>query len=130
MTLVILCVVALLCMLLTTVIYRKFWNRGLSAEVRFTKEQIDEGQSVILQEKIENRKILPLPTLTVKFQMDRGISYVNTENTSRTDKQYRNDCISVMPYQRVIRSLEIVGTKRGFYSVDEINLVAMDILYR
>lgn len=130
MTLVILCVVALLCMLLTTVIYRKFWNRGLSAEVSFTKEQIDEGQSVILQEKIENRKILPLPTLTVKFQMDRGISYVNTENTSRTDKQYRNDCISVMPYQRMIRSLEIVGNQRGFYSVDEINLVAMDILYR
>lgn len=130
MTLVILCVVALLVMLLTTIIYKRFWNLGLSAEVRFTKEQIDEGQSVILQEKIENRKILPLPTLTVKFQMDREISYTDTENTSRTDKQYRNDCISVMPYQRVVRSLELIGTKRGFYSVDEINLVAMDILYR
>lgn len=130
MTLVILCVAALACMLITTMIYRKFWGYGLSAEVRFAGEQIDEGQSVILQEKIENRKILPLPTLTVKFQLDRGLDYVNTENTSKTDKQYRNDCISVMPYQRVTRSLEMVGVKRGFYSVDEIDLVAMDLFYR
>lgn len=130
MTLVILCLTALVCMALTSAVYKKFWNRGLSAQVTFAREQIDEGQSVLLQEKIENRKILPLPTLTVKFQLDRSIHYRNTENTNRTDKQYRNDCISVMPYQRVTRSLEIIGTKRGFYSVDEIGLVAFDLLYR
>lgn len=130
MTVLILCVVALVCMVLTTAVYGKFWMRGLSAEVKFEREQIEEGQTVRIKEKIENRKLLPLPTLTVKFRLDRDIRYVDTENTSRTDKQYRNDCISVMPYQRVTRSFEVIGTKRGFYSVDEVDVVAMDLLYR
>ncbi len=130
MSLIILCVAAFVFLLVTVAIYQKFWNYGLAAEVTFNREQIEEGQSVVLREKIENRKILPLPTLTVKFELDRSLRYVDKINTSITDKQYRNDCISVMPYQRVIRSLEITGTKRGFYSVDGVNLVAMDILYR
>lgn len=122
---------AVVCLIaLTTKLYEKLWNKGLSVEVFFDKKQIDEGQVVQIKERIENRKLLPLPTLTVKFYLDRNISYIEKENTRRTDKQYRNDCISIMPYQRVIRSFEAVGTTRGCYTVDEINLVAMDLLYR
>lgn len=130
MTIVILCVAALLCMLCITVVYGRFWLRGLSVEVKFDSAQINEGDVVQIREKIENRKLLPLPTLTVKFRLDREIAYVDSTNTSRTDKQYRNDCISVMPYQRVVRSFQAAGTKRGFYSVDELDVVAMDLLYR
>ena len=117
-------------MLCITVVYGRFWLRGLSVEVKFDRAQINEGDAVQIREKIENRKLLPLPTLTVKFRLDREIAYVDSTNTSRTDKQYRNDCISVMPYQRVVRSFQVVGTKRGFYSVDELDVVAMDLLYR
>ena len=127
MSLIILCAAALACLMLTTLIYDKYWKHGLNVSVAFQKRQIEEGQHVVLQEKVENRKILPLLTLTVKFQMDREMQYVETENTNRTDRQYRNDCIPIMPYQRVIRSLELIGTARGFYSVDEISVVASDL---
>ena len=130
MSLIILCAAALACLMLTTLIYDKYWKHGLNVSVAFQKRQIEEGQHVVLQEKVENRKILPLLTLTVKFQMDREMQYVETENTNRTDRQYRNDCIPIMPYQRVIRSLELIGTARGFYSVDEISVVASDLFFQ
>ncbi len=130
MSLIILCAAALACLMLTLLVYDKYWKYGLNVSVAFAKRQIEEGQHVILQEKVENRKILPLLTLTVKFQMDREMQYVETENTNRTDMQYRNDCIPVMPYQRVTRSLELVGTARGFYSVDKINVVASDLFFQ
>lgn len=130
MSLIIVIAASLLFLRLTVVVYERFWDRGLAAEVTFDRQQIEEGQGVVLREKIENNKILPLPALTVKFKLERGIRYTEKENTSVTDKQYRNDCIFVMPYQRVTRSFRAVGTSRGFYSVDEVNLVAEDVLFR
>ncbi len=130
MSLIIIGVVALLCLAVTVAVYEKFWDHGLTASVAFDKEQIEEGQSVVLKEIVENNKILPLLMLSVKFRLERNIRYLDQENSSVTDKQYRNDCISVMPYQRVTRSFPAVGTGRGFYSVEEVNLVATDLLFR
>ena len=51
-------------------------------------------------------------------------------HTSVTDRQYRNDWVAVMPYKRVTRSIEIIGTKRGYYNIEEVRLVTTDILFR
>ncbi len=130
MVLIILALVALLCLTVTVRVYERFWDYGLSASVAFDREQIEEGQGVVLKEIVENNKILPLLMLSVKFRLERNIRYLNGENSRITDKQYRNDCVSVMPYQRVTRSFPAVGTGRGFYSVEEVNLVATDLLFR
>lgn len=130
MSLIILWAAVFVCMPLMTEVFHRFWNRGLSVKVFFGQEQIEEGQSVMLKEQIENRKIMPLLTLTVKFKLNRNIAYANTENTRRTDYQYRNDCISVMSYQRVTRSFKVVGTKRGYYPLREIDITAADFLFR
>lgn len=130
MSLIILWAAVIVCMPLMTEVFHRFWNRELSVKVFFAQEQIEEGQSVMLKEQIENRKRMPLLTLTIKFKLDRNIAYVNTENTKRTDNQYRNDCISVLSYQRVTRSFEIVGTKRGYYTVGEVDIAAADFLFR
>ena len=66
----------------------------------------------------------------VKFEMDRNILCVERTHTSVTDRQYRNDWVAVMPYKRVTRSIEIIGTKRGYYSIGEVRLVTTDILFR
>ena len=78
---------------------------------------------------MENRKLLPLPMLMVKFEMDRKIKCLDGIETSVTDRQYRNDWIAAMQYKRVTRSIEIVGQQRGFYSIDELRLVTTDILF-
>lgn len=130
MTLVYLAIVAVLCISVTITIYRKFWDYGLTAEVSFSQDEVEEGQTLLLKEKVENRKLLPLPTLMVKFEMDRNIQCVDRTYTSITDKQYRNDWVAVMPYKRVTRSIEVTGTKRGYYCIEEVRLVTTDILFR
>ena len=129
MTIVYLGIAALICVWFTTEIYRKFWDYGLSAEVLFSQHEVEEGGRLYLKEKVENRKWLLLPTLMVKYEMDRNILCVDRTQTSVTDKQYRNDWLAVMPYKRVTRSIEVIGTKRGYYRIDEIGLVATDILF-
>ena len=129
MTLVSLGIIAAICIYISLVIYRKFWDYGLTASVSFSQENVEEGQKLILKETVENRKILPLPTLQFKFEMDRNVYCVEGSRTSVTDKQYRNDWIAVMPYKRVTKSVEVIGTKRGFYRIDEVSLVATDILF-
>lgn len=130
MTLIYLLIVALLCLWVTKIFYEKFWDRGLTSEVVFSKCEVEEGQKLYLKEKVENRKWLPLPTLMVKFEMDRNIVCVDGAKTSITDRQYRNDWVAAMPYKRVTRSIEIIGTKRGYYNIEEIRLVTNDILFR
>lgn len=130
MTLVYLGIVAMLCICVTTAFYRRFWDYGLTAEVLFSQREVEEGGRLYLRERIENRKWLPLPTLMVKFEMDRNILCVVRTHTSVTDRQYRNDWVAVMPYKRVTRSIEIIGTKRGYYSIGEVRLVTTDILFR
>ena len=125
MTLIYLLIVALLCLWVTKIFYEKFWDRGLTSEVVFSKCEVEEGQKLYLKEKVENRKWLPLPTLMVKFEMDRNIVCVDGAKTSITDRQYRNDWVAAMPYKRVTRSIEIIGTKRGYYNIEEIRLVKM-----
>ena len=130
MTLVYLGIVAAICISVTITIYRRFWDYGLSADVAFSQHEVEEGQTLLLKEKVENRKILPLPTLMVKLEMDRNIQCADRTSTNVTDKQYRNDWVAVMPYKRVTRSIEVTGTKRGYYSIEEVRLVTTDILFR
>lgn len=130
MTLIFLIVVTVVCLSVTSSIYKKYWDYGLDATVFFEKDKIEEGQCVVLKERIENRKWLPLPTLMLKFGMDRSLQCTDSIHTSVTDKQYRNDSIPIMANERVTRSVEIMGTQRGFYGIEEIRLVATDILFR
>lgn len=129
MTLVYLGIVAVVCILVTLSVYSTFWDYGLTADVSFSQNEVEEGQTLIIKEKVENRKMLPLPMLMVKFEMDRNIKCVDSVNTSVTDKQYRNDWVSIMPYKRVTKKIEVIGTKRGYYSIDELRLVTSDILF-
>lgn len=130
MKLVFLAAAVFLLMYLTEKFYQIFWNRNLKAKVRFQDAAVREGEHTWIEEIIENKKILPLPTLTVKFQLERELQIKDRENTARTDMQYRNDCLVVMPYQKITRRLEIECQKRGYYGVTKLSLGMMDLLYR
>ena len=129
-TLIYLGVVALVFLSLTVRLYQKNWDKGLKAEVDFTEEAVEEGQQLAVKVKVENRKWLPLPTLMVKFEMDRNLLCKDGTQTSVTDKQYRNEFITIMPNERVTRMIPINATKRGFYSIDEWSFVTTDILFK
>ncbi len=54
---------------LQRVIYRKLWNRNLTAKVSFTEKTITEGEPVSIEEMLTNDKMLPLPWVHLKFQV-------------------------------------------------------------
>ncbi len=88
MTFLTLAIVAVVFIVMTVYVYSKYWDYGLTAKVSFEHKIIDEGQKLFLLEQIENRKILPLPTLLLKFEMDRELRCSDCMDTSITDKMY------------------------------------------
>lgn len=121
---------ALIIYFLQAVFYQKYWDRHLHVAVTYNKNYADIGETVELTEQIENRKILPLPVLYVKFRSSRTFQYQSSENTSLSDYYYRNDIFSILGNQQITRKQVFRTTKRGYYEIDSINLVANDLFMR
>lgn len=108
-------------------LYEYFWGKNLSADVVFTERAITEGEVGRIQETIVNAKLLPLPMIRVKFEIDRSLQFEEEINSSISDKCYKNDIFSIMLYQKITRTIPFRGTKRGYYSIDQMDLVSTDL---
>ncbi|WP_167956824.1 DUF58 domain-containing protein [Anaerosporobacter faecicola] len=111
-------------------IYEKIWYRQVNACVTFEEEEVVEGEGGTITEVLENAKGIPLPSIILKFALDRSIDYLLPENTSKSDFQYRNDCIVAMPYEKITRKFQVTYRKRGYFTISEVQLVASDPLYK
>lgn len=119
---------ALLLWEIQSVWYAKHWDEELFVSLAFSRKSTVRGESCELLETIENRKLLPLPVLKVKFQMSRQLAFEDAgTESSVTDQYYRNDVFSVRPYTRHIRSLRFTCKKRGFYRINGLDVVAGDL---
>lgn len=120
---------AYLLLLLQKKIYQILWNKHLKIRLEFTQPSLFEGEKGELLEIIENGKRLPLPMLKVKFQTDRNLQFTDDTRSSKvTDLYYRNDIFQVSGRERIIRKLEFIAGKRGYYRIHNIDLVASDLL--
>lgn len=117
------------CYLLQKYLYQRFWNTGITVEITFEKDEVTEGEGNTLFEVVENRKWLPLATLKVKFQCSRHLLFKGGKGSVVTDLYYRSDFFSVMPYQRITRSLKMDCPKRGYYGIRGVDLVAADLFF-
>ena len=91
--------IAVLCFLVIylgqTVIYRKYWDQGLSLDLDFDDRYLEIGDKSGITETITNRKMLPLTTLHVKFSTARSLQFQENENAVVTDFYHRNDPFSL-----------------------------------
>ena len=110
-------------------IYSRLWKKGVTVELNFEKNMVRAGEEVKLMEVVENRKWRPLSSLKVKFQCSKYLIFPEGTNSSVTDRYYRNDLFSVMPYQRITRTHRIVCPKRGYYGIYGIDLVGADLFF-
>ncbi|MBR1930631.1 MAG: DUF58 domain-containing protein [Lachnospiraceae bacterium] len=108
-------------------LYKKIWNRNLSADISFTSDHIFEGEKGYLKEVIENGKRLPISMLKVKFQTNRNLIFDASKGSRTTDQYYRNDIFHVAGGEKITRTIPFVGGKRGYYSITEMELVASDL---
>lgn len=115
--------------ILQRVVYSRLWQEGVTVTLTFDKSTVRAGEEVRLLEVVENRKGLPLSSLKVKFQCSRYLLFSDSTNSSVTDRYYRNDLFSVMPYQRITRTHRIACPKRGYYGIYGIDLVGADLFF-
>jgi len=109
-------------------IYVKFWLKGLSAEIGFANENATPGDIVDLIEVVTNQKWMPLHFINVKFQLDRNLKFDNMDSNSVvSDKSYKNDVFSLLFFQKVTRTIPLVCKKRGYYTIDKIELLSMGL---
>ena len=108
-------------------LYKSFWRKNISVELLFSKDAALEGEELSLLEVVTNRKLLPLPVLQVKFMSSRNLEYKDFDNSKVSDNFYRNDIISVMPYQKVTRTLPFVCAHRGYYSINRMDIVCSNL---
>ena len=106
-----------------TIMYRRLWNKNLGTSLSFDRDVLYEGQTNELCEVIENRKYMPIPILQVKFSITRTFLFEKRNNTNVTDKYYRSDFFTIMPWQKIRRTYPFVCSKRGFYTTDGLDLI-------
>lgn len=105
--------------------YRRSWFKGVSADIRFSTDHVTAGDTVNLIEVITNRKWLPLHFVNVKFQIDRNLKFDGTDTNSQvSDHAYKNDVFSLLFYQKVTRTIPVICTKRGYYSVNKMDIIS------
>ena len=122
-------IVAFVLVLLECLIYKKYWDKNLNVSVFFQQNGISEGEEGEIIEIIENRKRLPLTMLKVKFQTSRYLGFLDAIGSKTTDQYYRNDIFQVGSGEKITRKLRFVGTKRGYYHIKNIDLVASDLFF-
>ncbi|MCR5742951.1 MAG: DUF58 domain-containing protein [Lachnospiraceae bacterium] len=109
--------------------YKRIWNRGLSTQISFVEDSVNEGQEGTLIEVVKNEKNFPLPILHVKFQTSRKLDFHQNENVNVSDLTYKNDLFAVMPYQQIRRTLRFTALKRGYYTIDHLDLVGSFLFF-
>ena len=108
-------------------LYRYFWKEGLYVSITYGRDIVREGDENELIETVVNDKMLPLPVIQVKFSITRTFEFIRSDNSAVTDKYYRNDFFSLYPYRKITRIYGFRCTKRGYYTVNGLDVVCKDL---
>ena len=107
-------------------IYAKACLKNLDIQLSVSATTATEGDTLTLTEVLANNKWLPLPWVAVKFFMGRELQFASS--AAVTDAYYRNDLFHILMHQKITRRLAFTCTKRGYYTIDKIDLTSWDVL--
>lgn len=108
---------------------RFFWDRKLSAEALFSEQQAREGDTVQLTASVENRKSIPVVSVKVNVEVERGLDFLDQSNLAISDKNYRSEIFSLRGNERVVRDIPLFCARRGYYRIEGVDLVGNDLFY-
>ena len=118
MPILIILIVVGLVLILQRLIYKKYWDHGLEATVRFSDYYLFEGGTTTVSEVMSNAKILPLPWVHLKFQILRN---------GKSDNLFRSDIFNILFNQQITRKSDLTLTKRGVYQISTLDLLSYDL---
>ena len=109
-------------------LYRRLWQQGLEAEIKFSSDTAFKGDKSSLEITLVNQKLIPLPWLWVKFHISSALMFEETEKTN-ADNVYYNALFCIMGWQKIKRTLNFTAQKRGYYPLRSFDVVGTSILF-
>ena len=131
MSLIIIGIGIYIILLMVKRIYAKNWDKGLSVDITFSDSKVYPGSEIMLTETIVNSNWLPLPMINVKFAVDRELQFTSdVDNMTVSDKSYKCDVFSLLFYQKITRMLPFTCSKRGYYRIEDLDVVSTDLFMK
>lgn len=107
-------------------IYRSRWSRNLSVTARFSTEGVFEGERAEVIETMTNSKLLPIFWGSLQFKTSHHLRF---EGAKPDHDYYMQNPIAAFSYEEVTKRLPFTAAKRGYYKLDDIQLIAGDLLF-
>lgn len=101
--------------------YNRNWSKKLSVTLRVPNDGIFEGETGEIAEIISNGKMLPLFWGSIQFRVPGALHFGSMDSGQ---DYYRQDRISVLPYEEVTKKLPFQAAHRGCYRLDNLQLTA------
>ena len=107
-------------------LYRQCWMRRLSVRIRFDVPVVEAGEPVTVIERVENRKLLPLPVFSYEYVLSRNFLVLKETG----GRQQRIVVKVALPARRAVRNrTRIEGLPRGIYALGDVTLHGYDLFY-
>lgn len=110
-------------------LFKKRWDKNLTAEASFKVEEAYEGDEAELTEILENAKNLPLHMVKMKLQLSRKLLFRDMENSSVSDYFNRTDIYHISKGQRIRRNIRFKCAHRGYFEFNSIDLFSTDLMF-
>lgn len=127
MTVIFVLVGLFICEQIITRVFTNSWSKGLSVDISFEEEAVDEGKTGTITETFINDKKLMIPIVNVKFELDKNIEYIDKSNVSISDRQYRSDSMTLKPRKSYKRQVKVKFNKRGVYEMGDAVVSTRDL---
>lgn len=109
-------------------IYSVMWSKGIHVTLAFSEQEVYPGDKVTLTEVVTNHKWLPLPMVKVKFAIDKSLEFIDmVQDVNVSDRCYKSEVFSLLFYQKITRRLPFTCRKRGYFTIDSLDLVSSDL---
>lgn len=109
------------------------WGKYGLSRLEFThhvdKQQVCFGEAVEYRQEIVNRKLLPLPWVFLETEIpaETVLRKGSTVHSHKPGRRALLRTLSILWYQKVIRTYHFCGEKRGWYALGPTRVVTGDI---
>jgi hypothetical protein len=109
------------------IMYIENCMKNLSVHMYFKLIGIFEGEKTEFVEVFYNKKLLPLWWVGANFKISRHINFKDDQRDNEAKDNYRKELLFLNAYERVTKKVEITGSKRGYYTVEQLELNSGDL---
>lgn len=111
-------------------IYEKNWNKSLEAEVKFSHNEIFEGEATEVIRTISNNKLIPMRWFTLQFPLSRYLIFENEDQKPRVKEILKKSFYTLLSYEKVTSKEKVRAFKRGIYDINEFSILSGDLFGR